>query len=114
MIRYDAKEEIFEVLELFEKHVLFIDLRIDPKTVPKGLYCYEVRSDSNSDAPYEIANHIFVDFCGTIISKNPLDLGDSGSILTNDDDWNYTGVCMSLNEFIDEKNEKENDRSYCR
>ena len=38
----DARKERFELVEVFDRPMLFTCLRVDRNTVPKGLYLYEV------------------------------------------------------------------------
>lgn len=43
----DARKERFELVEVFDRPMLFTCLRVDRNTVPKGLYLYEVRNDDD-------------------------------------------------------------------
>lgn len=36
-------KELFEVMVLFKKVVLFNELRFKRKQLPEGLYCYDIR-----------------------------------------------------------------------
>lgn len=65
----------FELIELFGKDVLFIDIRIPTDIVPKGLYKYEVREDDESQGIMcELNLGTMVNFYGTILSKEKIPL----------------------------------------
>ena len=56
MSRRNATEEIFELVTVLDKAMLFSEERIDRATVPKDLYMYEVRhSDGDWGAPAEVS-----------------------------------------------------------
>lgn len=65
MERVDALKEEYEWIEVFGEKVLFTVVRIDKKTVPEGVNCYEVRHDDEGQGiPCEIATDIWVNFFG--------------------------------------------------
>lgn len=93
----------WEVVEVFDKPALFTCLRIDPKTVPAGIYKYDIRHDDECQGiACEIARFIMVNHWGSVLMLEPLDLGEGGYLLMTDDDINY-GVdeCKNLTEFIE-------------
>ena len=114
-MRIDARDETFEIVELFDRPMLFTCLRVDPKTVPKGYYRYEVREDDYGDGtPCQIAGNILVNHWGTLITHEPIDLGKDGYLnIDSENDWNYTGETMNLSEFMKEhpvKKDKSRER----
>lgn len=54
----------------------FIDLRIDPATIPEGKYWYHLRHGDDGDwtAPVTIENRVIVNFCGTFITDEPIEI----------------------------------------
>lgn len=67
--RADIYEEVFYEITLFDQGVLYTPLRCDPYTLPRGLYLYELRHDDEGfGIPCELAKHVAVNFCGTVIS----------------------------------------------
>ena len=63
----DARKERFELVEVFDRPMLFTCLRVDRNTVPKGLYLYEVRNDDDQcGIPVEIGRWIMVNHWGTL------------------------------------------------
>lgn len=87
----DAREEKFEPFELFGKVVLFTDGRIDPKTVPEGLYLYSLRHGDDDSIPLTVEKHVTVNHFGNIISKReiPFPDGEEYAEIPGDDDWGY-------------------------
>lgn len=71
----DARKERFELVEVFDRPMLFTSLRVDRNTVPKGLYLYEVRNDDDQcGIPVEIGRWIMVNHWGTLLSATPIKL----------------------------------------
>lgn len=61
MICVDARNEIFEHIELFDSAAMFTNARVDRSTVPDGLFCYDVRgSDDDPGALCVMENHVMV------------------------------------------------------
>lgn len=108
----DATKEIYEVVTVLGKQMLFTCQRIARKTVPQGLYMYEVRhDDAMQGIPCQIANWIMVNHWGTLISDTPLELGavhNNGNSYLDIDaetDWGYEGYYCSLGEYMTERKE---------
>lgn len=100
----DANSDVYEILELFGKRVLYTCARLDRSTVPAGLFVYDLRDDCDgipcTVEPRVIANHF-----GTIITKEPIEF--DGGLSGEDDykcigegDYNFTGEDCSLGEFL--------------
>ena len=103
-LRLNANTETFETMSLFDKDVLFSNYRIDRKTVPEGIYMYELRDDSSDGIPCEIAEGIAVDFFGTVLSKEPIELTEDGGkrryIKYKDYGWDGPGL-LTLKEWME-------------
>ena len=54
------------------KPYLFVEARVDRKSVPEGLYMYEIADAESDGKMWRAANEIRVDFLGTIIGKDEL------------------------------------------
>lgn len=106
-MRDNAMEEIYEEVTVFGKRMLFTCARIDPDTVPKGMYQYEVRHDDNMQGiPCQVAKWIMVNHWGTLITNRPIKLQQNaaGSNAYRDidiNDWNYEGAAMTLKEYME-------------
>ena len=73
MVRYDARKETYEEIEIFDTRALFSAGRIQKDSLPEGFYCYEVRHDDECiRIPCELSSHILVNFWRTVISRVPL------------------------------------------
>ncbi len=95
----DANETDYENFEILGHDALFTCLRIDRKSLPEGLYAYDLRDSDDCDGtPSELKSFIMVNHWGTVITKEPIEGADEGIVL-NDDDYNYLGEDMTLEEF---------------
>lgn len=100
-------EETYEEVTVLGHLMLFTDTRIDPSTVPKGMYRYEVRHDDDQQGiPRQIANWILVNFWGTLISNSPIHLekNEARNNAFRDigmDDWNYEGADSTLQSYME-------------
>lgn len=68
----------YSLVHLFGKDVLVTSWRIDKELVPKGLYVYELR-DMLDGRPCQLRENIWVNFYGTVLSKEPIELDGDGS-----------------------------------
>lgn len=95
----NANEADYERFEILGRDALFTCLRIDRKTLPEGLYAYDIRdSDYCDGTPSELCNFVLVNHWGTVIVKEKIEGADEGVIL-NEMDYNYLGEDMTLDEF---------------
>lgn len=101
----DASTQQYELAEIDNKVVLFTNMRLDRATVPEGICCYDVRDSDNLDGSMaQIKPFILVNHWGTILSKDPFPMDESGSYYP--EDWGYLGESMSLSEFQKETAEQ--------
>ena len=103
MSRHDADRLTYDKVTIFDVPALFTDLRVDRSTVPDGVYRYEVRySDEYGGEPVELTRGIMVDFFGTVLTREPIQLPISGGLELNDGDLDFQSGCFSLAEFQQE------------
>lgn len=103
----DARMEEFDCVELFDHPALFHNCRIDPATVPEGIYRYEVREDGENGYACEIAEHITVNHMGTILMDQPAPLNVKGFFLLGKYDLNFSpGGQMTLKEYVNRDKEQ--------
>lgn len=96
-------QELFELAETDDVEVLFTNHRIDRKTVPFGLYCYDVReSEGFSGIPVTLEKFVAVNHWGTILSKKPFPLDENGCYPLKEG-INYLETC-TLEEFQQDSN----------
>lgn len=76
----NANEISYQRVLLFGQYdALLSRERIDRATIPKGLYCYDIRhSESNWSAPTAIEPDVRVNRYGTILCKEPIELNSNG------------------------------------
>lgn len=95
----NANETGYERFEILGHDALFTSLRIDRKSLPEGLHAYDLRDcDDCSGEPCEIKSHVMVNHWGTVIVKEPIEGADDGIVL-DENDYNYLGEEMTLEEF---------------
>ncbi len=95
----DANETDYERFEILGHEAIFTCMRIDRKTLPEGLYAYDLRDcDDCTGDPAELRSFVLVNHWGTVITKEPIEGADEGIVL-NEDDYNYLGEDMTLKEF---------------
>lgn len=69
----NANEADYERFEILGHDALFTCLRIDRKSLPEGLYAYDLRDcDDCSGDPCQLKSHVMVNHWGTIIVKEKL------------------------------------------
>ena len=105
-IEYDDE---YELIDLFGKPALFTNDRITDADIPKGMYCYHLRQ-GDEDNFETIEKRVAVDHAGSVVTKEPIDLGEQGYIsFTEDTSPNFTGETMSLYEFREYESEQKED-----
>lgn len=110
-MRQDAMKLIYEKAELLGYPVLFSDLRIRRDTVPEGLTLYEVRhSEEDWGVPCQIRRGILVNFYGSILTSDPIQLSPDDQLLIGPDDLEYTGTShVSMEAYLAEHPPTERD-----
>lgn len=103
MARTNAKEVIWEKVEVLDREGLFTCCRIDKDSVPSGYYVYDVRHDDDCQGdPVQICKWVMVNHWGTLLTKKPFELEPSGVNnnayldIDPEEDWSYTGDCYRL------------------
>ncbi len=85
MNRLDYREERFEKVSVCGIECEFNDMRIDRNTVPVGKYQYEIAGDDDcGDEPVRVSQRVIVNFFGTLISSQPLLIGNEGVLWLSD------------------------------
>lgn len=109
-MKYDAKEETYELVEVLGEKMLFTCNRIDRSTVPLELRVWEVRHDDDCmGIPCQIADWIWVNHWGTLIGKNDLSMeinarmGKRYRDIDYDKDWHNTGENCTLGQYLREQ-----------
>ena len=88
MERLDYRTEHFQKVSVCGIRCEFSDMRIERCTVPDGKYQYEVAGDDDSGGdPARVRVGILVNFFGTLISDQPLPIGNDGVLWLGDGDF---------------------------
>ena len=104
MVGYDVMKETYTEFRVLEKPALFSGLRLNWNTVPEGMYLYEVRHDDYGKGdPVQIGKGVLVNFWGSILTCEPLDLEEDGRLdIDPEQDWDYLeGKNCSIREFME-------------
>ena len=95
------ENESYQLIEIFGNPALFSNERITPKDIPQGLYCYDLRHSDDGDRFCSVETKVTVNYGGSIITDEPLTLGESGYIpLDEDTEPNFLGENLTLAEYM--------------
>lgn len=88
----------FESFDILGHPALFTSERVDRSSVPDGYYAYDIRGtdDDGGGTPATIESRVMVNFHGTVITRQPLEIPAEGYISLADKDWGYVD---SFSEF---------------
>lgn len=102
--------EKYQEIEIFDVPGLFSNGRIDPATIPEGMYVYDLRgSDDDPGQPITVENHVTVNHAGSVITAKPLDLGEDGRLtFTEEEGLNFVGGEISAYKFLNEQRKDRN------
>ncbi|NCB92427.1 MAG: DUF3849 domain-containing protein [Clostridia bacterium] len=76
---HEVMETEYQEVTFFETPALFTNGRIDEKSLPDGIFRYELRgSDFDSGYPIAVEGDVLVNHAGTILSAVPLHLPEQG------------------------------------
>ena len=79
MYPIDAKTERFEAVEILGIPGLFTTGRVDRKTIPPGMYAYDMQtSEGDWSQPCLLARHITMEHYGTVLTASPIALPKTG------------------------------------
>ncbi len=105
MTPVDAKNERYELIDIDGYICLYTDIRLDKKTIPESLYCYDVRDSDYCDGTFaEIRPSVLVNYWGTVICKEPLPLDNFQSYYPKEA-VNYLPGNYTLESFMELTNE---------
>ena len=93
-------DEEFEVVEVAGQTALFTNSRMTDADTPKVLHCYHLRHGDDGNF-CTLEKSVKVNHAGSVITREPLDLGEKGYIsFYNDSSPNFTGETMLMEEFV--------------
>ncbi len=92
-------DDEYELIELFGQPALFTNERITDADIPKGMCCYHIRHGDNGSFS-SIEKRVAVNHAGSVITREPIDLGEKGYIsFTSESSPDFKGEMMSLYKF---------------
>jgi hypothetical protein len=110
MTRADAQKIVLAEVSFNGTPALFSELRLEPETVPKSLYVYEMRHiEGDPFKPIEVSSQVYENFYGTLITPKVLSLFEAGHITLPDHfafDFKQAPV-TTLSEFAAARHIKE-------
>jgi len=112
---YNAIEETYDPVTLFNKPALFTVLRIDRNTVPEGLFAYDIRHSDDDGNAVTVEKSVRVKHMGTVVFSEPLDFGEAEYLPLNDENgglnFDCGHDCRTVAEYIRCINSKEDFKS---
>ena len=104
----NAKDHRFEAVTVLGYGMLFTPAYLDPNTIPKGVYLYDVRHHSEDpEKPIQIAAWAVVNRYGSLLSTTPVQLrqhpklNNSFKDIDPDKDWENRGCSVKLHEYLE-------------
>ncbi len=78
----NPNKETFEEVFIGDILAIFTSLRLDRDKLPQDVFAYDIRhADDDGIEAAEITKFIMVNHMGTIITKEPLELDEHGSMI---------------------------------
>lgn len=97
---FDARKEHYMLVDMDGYICLFTNMRLDRDTIPKDLYCYDVRDDDDCSGTFaEVQRYVMVNHWGTIISKEPLPMNKFHCFWPDRDAFYIPDASLTLDEF---------------
>ena len=94
-------EEKLDVIEVLDRRALFSNGRLMPEQIPEGLYAYDLRHSDDGDRFCSVERKVTANHGGSIITDEPLELGENGYIpLDEDTEPNFLGEDLTLAEYM--------------
>lgn len=94
-------EKHIEVVEIFGQKALFTSLRIKKTERDKNLYYFDIRTDDDGRGDFAtLEKFVLVNHGGTIITREPINLGPQGYIVFEEDTLpNFINEYTSIADF---------------
>ena len=103
----NIRDEKMQAVEFMDRKALFSDTRLKKGEVSEGLYRYELRDRGDGEF-CTVEKEVVVNHAGTLLMKEPLDLGENGYIeLDNETGLNFLGYDQTMQEFMTEEKQQE-------
>lgn len=98
---FDAKMEGYDLVEVDGRICLFSYMRLDPDSVPEGIFCYEVEDSEREDCTFgKIKERVGHRRMGSILCREKLPIGANGEYRPKNP-VKMAGEYISLGEFME-------------
>lgn len=94
-------DEDFELIEIADQTALYSENRYRNADIPSGLQYYQLRETDDGERFATLERNVSVNFGGTVITKEPIDLGKEGYlVLTDETSPNFLGETCDMESYI--------------
>lgn len=94
-------DEDFELIEIAGQTALFSENRYRNADIPSGLQYYQLRESDDGKGFATLERNVSVNFGGTVITKEPIDLGKDGYlVLADETSPNFLGETCDMESYI--------------
>lgn len=76
----NLRREEFGLIQVFDKYALYTNERLTEADIPKGTHLYHFRYTDDNDRIGSIEKSVQVNHAGSVITKEPFDLGEEGQV----------------------------------
>lgn len=91
----------FDCIEICGKFALFTDERLTPSDVPEGMHLYHLRQTDDGRDFATLEQTVFVNHGGSVLVREPIDLGKDGYVVLNDDTApNFLCEFMTIQDYL--------------
>ena len=97
--KHPILDDSFELIEVCGQKALFTNARVKASELPDGVYKYDLRDGTPFFASIE--KHVGVDHAGTVLTREPIDLGESECIEFDEETSpNFLGDELTLRDYL--------------
>lgn len=100
MKKINARQELFQEVDIKGNIALFTELRVDENTIPSNVKCYELRHGDDNSYPETLEKQVAINFFGTILMLNKIGLDVENKLSLNYEDFGFTGVEVTLEDYL--------------
>lgn len=98
----NIENEDYDLVAVDNKPALFSNGRLTLNDIPQGLFLYHLRSSDDGDRFCSLEAKVGVNHGGSIVTSEPLDLGEKGYIaFTDDNSPNFMGEQITFAQFME-------------
>lgn len=98
MKKEELHEQLFDVLNVNDRSVLYTYQRLERDIIPNGLFVYDIRESDDDRTFATIEHHVLVNHGGTILSKEIIEMEEDGYVEI--DSYLFDGA-MTLQEWLE-------------